>query len=40
MNAKKIWENQITHEYIQKLLDSMKDRINAVIENKGGPSGY
>ena len=38
--TKKVWNEEITPHYINKLINSMKNRLEAVIANKGGPSGY
>lgn len=38
--ANKVWDDEITPEFIEKLLLSMNERLKNVIDNKGGSSGY
>lgn len=37
---KKIWENGISKEYLEKLVESMPNRISECIKNKGGVTKY
>ena len=37
---KNIWENEITVQYCRTLARSMPNRLQAVVEAKGGPTKY
>ena len=37
---KNIWENEITVQYCRTLARSMSNRLQAVVEAKGGPTKY
>lgn len=36
----KVWYDELSLEYLQNLIDSMPDRIAAVISNNGGTTKY